>query len=84
MTATLIVLVLVIAGLAASRLRFVKGLNSRRFMPLVYAAVTVFFAARAYGAVVQHARVWPDFLLALLFLAGVVESARAAWIATRP
>lgn len=84
MTTTLIVIALVIAGFAASRLRFVKELNSRRFMPVVYAAVTIFFAARAYGAVAHHARVWPNLLLALFFLSGVVESARASWIATRP
>ena len=84
MTAMLIVIVLVIAGVAASRLRFVKELNSRRFMPVVYAAVTIFFALRAYGAAAQHDRVWPNLLLALLFLCGVVESARTAWIATRP
>ncbi len=84
MTATLIVIALVIAGFAASRLAFVKRLNSRRFMPVVYAAATAFFAVRAYGAATQHAPIWPDLLLVLMFLAGVVESARTAWIATRP
>ncbi len=83
MITTLIVIVLVIAGLLASRLRFVQQLNSRRFMPVVYALVTVFFAVRAYGAAAQHARVWPNLLLAFLFLIAVVQSARTAWIATK-
>jgi hypothetical protein len=82
--ATLIVIVLVIAGLAASRLRGVQQLNSRRFMPVVYAALTVFFALRAYDASIRHGRIWPDLLLALLSLFAVVQSARLAWIATKP
>lgn len=80
---TFAAIVLVIAGFAASRLRFVRGLNSRRFMPFVYAVVAVYFASRAYAAHAGGALVWPNLLCALLFLSGVIESARAAWV-TKP
>jgi len=77
---TLIAVLLVLAGLVLSRLRVARELNSKRFMPAVYAVVTVYFAVRAYYAVANHARVWPNVLLALLFLSGVVSSARASGV----
>ncbi|MDD4857053.1 MAG: hypothetical protein PHD74_02995 [Candidatus Krumholzibacteria bacterium] len=83
MTTTIIVIALVLAGLALSRTRVVKELNSRRFMPVIYAAATVYFAVRAFGAASDHARVWPHALLAAMFLGGVVESVRASGIFRR-
>ena len=83
MTTTLIVIALVLGGLVLGRSRFVKELNSRCFMPVVYSAATIFFAIRAYYALSSHARTWPNLLLAALFLAGVIDSIRASGIFKR-
>jgi len=79
MIAALIVIALVLCGLL-SRARFVKNLNSRRFMPVIYAAAAIYFGVRAYGAVSAHALVWPHALVGVIFLAGVIESARVSGI----
>ncbi|MFA4947437.1 MAG: hypothetical protein WC674_02880 [Candidatus Krumholzibacteriia bacterium] len=80
MAISIIVIVLVVAGFALSRTRFAKELNSRRYMPFVYAAAAIYCGARVYGAVSSEARVWPHALLGVLFLAGVVDSTRASGI----
>jgi len=80
MATTLIVIALMLGGFALSRSRFVKELNSRRFMPVVYGAAVVYFGARAHGALSSHARVWPHLLLGIMFLGGVIESARASGV----
>jgi hypothetical protein len=80
MTTTIIVIILVLAGLILSRTRVVKELNSRRFMPVIYMAAAIYFGARAFGAASSEARVWPHVLLAAMFLGGAVESARASGI----
>ena len=80
MTTTMIVIALMLGGFVLSRSRFVKELNSRRFMPAVYGAAVVYFAVRAHGALSSHARAWPHLLLAVMFLAGAIESARVSGI----
>jgi hypothetical protein len=83
MTAAIMAIVLVLAGFMLSRSRFVKEINSRRFMPFVYSAATVYFAVRGYGAVSSHVRFWPHLLLAAIFLAGAVSSTRASCLFKR-
>jgi hypothetical protein len=80
MATTLIVIALMLGGFVLSRSRFVKELNSRRFMPVIYMAAAIYFGARAFGAASSEARVWPHVLLAAMFLGGAVESARASGI----
>ena len=80
MTITIIVISLVVAGFALSRTRVAKVLNSRRFTPCIYATAATYCGARVYGAVSSETRVWPHALLGALFLAGVVDSARASGI----
>jgi len=80
MTTTMIVIALMLGGFVLSRSRFVKELNSRRFMPVVYGAAVGYFAVRAHGALSSHARAWPHLLLSVMFLAGVIESARVSGI----
>ena len=72
------VVALALGGFVLSRSRFVKELNSRRFMPLVYAAAAIYFGVRARGALSGHTRLWPHLVLAGMFLAGVIESSRAS------
>lgn len=76
MTTTIVVIALAGAGFVMSRTRFARELGSRRFMPAIYAAAGLYFAARAYRAIAGDARVWPHVLLAILFLGGAIESAR--------
>ncbi len=83
MATTIIVIGLVVAGFALSRTQFAREVNSRRFMPFVYAAAAIYCGARVYGAVAGETRVWPHALLGALFLAGAVESARASGILRR-
>lgn len=78
MIATTIVVALLLGGLALGRTRLMKGLNTKRFMSLVYAAAAVYFAVCAYDAIVGHARVWPHVVLSVIFLAGAIDSARAS------
>jgi hypothetical protein len=80
MAITIIAIALVVAGLALSRTRVAKELNSRRFMPFVYAGAAIYCGARVYGAVSSEGRVWPHALLGAIFLAGAVDSARASGI----
>ena len=80
MTEILIVVAVAVGGFALSRLRFVRNLNSRPFMPIVYAAVTAYFGIRAGHAFLAHARAWPHVLLAGLFLAGSVSSIRSSGV----
>jgi hypothetical protein len=80
MTTTIIVIVLVVAGFALSRTRLAKDLNSRRFMPFVYAAAAIYCGAQVYGAVKSEARVWPYALLGIIFLTGAVDSVRSSGI----
>jgi hypothetical protein len=84
MKTTLIILVIAIAGFVASRSRFVHELNSRRFMPVLYAAGTAYFGVRTYAAIAGEARVWPSALLGAISLAGAIDSARASGIFRRP
>ena len=83
MTPTILAAAIVLAGFALSRARLVRELNSKRFMPFVYAAATIYFAVRAWVAASEHARVWPHVILGIMFLAGVIESARASGIFRR-
>ena len=78
MIETTIVVALLLGGLALSRARFMRGLSTRRFMSLVYAAAAVYFAVLAYEAVIGHARVWPHVVLSVIFLGGAIDSARAS------
>ena len=80
MTITILAIAMCAAGFALSRTRFAKELNSRRFMPLVYAAAAIYCGARVYAAVTGQARVWPHALLGVLFLAGAVDSARLSGV----
>ena len=84
MIATTIAVALLLGGLALSRARFMRGLNAKRFMSLVYAAAAVYFAVSAYEAVIGHTRVWPHVVLCLIFLAGAIDSARASGLFRRP
>jgi hypothetical protein len=83
MTVSIIVIALVAVGLALSRTQLAREVNSRRFMPFVYAAAAIYCGARAYAAASSEARVWPYALLGVLFLSGVVESARASGLLRR-
>ena len=75
---TLIIAALALGGFVLSRTRVAKELNSRRFMPFIYAAAAIYCGARVYGAVSSETRVWPHALLGALFLAGAVDSTRAS------
>jgi hypothetical protein len=78
MAMTLIIAALALGGFVLSRTRVAKELNSRRFMPFIYAAAAIYCGARVYGAVSSETRVWPHALLGALFLAGAVDSTRAS------
>ena len=80
MTSALIIGALALGGFALSRMRFVRELNARRYMPFVYAAAAIYCGARVYVAISSESRVWPYALLGALFLAGAVDSARASGI----
>jgi hypothetical protein len=84
MEKTLIVVALFAAGLVLSRSRFARELNSRRFMPVIYAAAAVYLGVRAYEAASAHTKVWPSAILAVLALTGTIDSARASGILKRP
>lgn len=83
MPTTLIVVALALAGLFLSRTRFVRDINARRFMPVIYAAAAVYLGVRAYGAASAHARAWPYVILALLALGGAIDSARTSGLFKR-
>jgi hypothetical protein len=83
MKTILLVVALAVGGFAVSKLRFVQQLNSRAFMPVVYAGAAIFFAIRAGHALIAHSRAWPHVLLAGLFLAGALSSARASGVLKR-
>jgi hypothetical protein len=78
------VIALALGGLVVSRVRVVRELNSRAFMPVVYSAVTVYWAIRAHRALGGHGRAWPYLLLAVLFFAGVIQSVRASGVLKNP
>jgi hypothetical protein len=80
MTMALIIAACVVGGFVLGRMRLVKELNTRRYMPFVYAAAAIYCGARVYGAFSSEGRVWPHALLGALFLAGAVDSARASGI----
>ena len=80
MAMTLIIAALALGGFVLSRTRVAKELNSRRFMPFIYAAAAIYCGVRVYGAVSSETRVWPHAVLGVLFLAGAVDSARASGI----
>ena len=83
MPTTLIVIALALAGFLLTRSQFVRELNTRRFMPVVYAAAAVYLGVRAFGAASAHARVWPYAILAALALGGAIDSARGSGIFKR-
>lgn len=80
MAIAIIIVALALGGFVLSRTRVVKELNSRRFMPFVYAAAAIYCGARAYGALSNGTRVWPHALLGMIFLTGAVDSVRASGI----
>lgn len=80
MATALIIGALALGGFVLSRMRFMRELSTRRFMPFVYAAAAIYCGVRVYGAVSNEGRVWPHALLGALFLAGAVDSARASGI----
>jgi hypothetical protein len=83
MTTTVIYIAIGLAGFLASRTRFVRELNARRFMPALYAAAAAYFGVRAYEAVSGGTRVWPHVLLGAMSLAGAIDSARVSRIFRR-
>jgi len=83
MPTTLIVIALALAGFLLSRSRFVRELNTRRFMPVIYGAAAIYLGVRAYGAASTHARAWPYVILAALALGGGIDSARGSGIFKR-
>jgi hypothetical protein len=80
---TTIVIALALGGLVVGRTRFVRELNRRSFMPLVYGATAIYWAGRAYTQFGGHGRLWPNLILAAFFAAATVDSARASRISRR-